>query len=170
MLNSVRTIGTSTDDCWKEVAESILEGRECQHPTPPTSSLLPNCAPSYTDPCNDVNTVSNMTTRYQYYSTHTHSYDSVMTAALELCCHRFLHSLVLRSLPEYLTHYSTVRVMCCEVDKLLMHICNQERVGVGAGVDIGMGGGVSKGLYIAVLESKAWMDLLMRHGLALNGP
>ena len=76
---------------------------------------------------------------------------------VERCFYGFLHDCFLRYLPEHLLHYPGESIVGCNVDKLLSHLLAQ--------VD---GNSISKAMYLAIVESKTFLDLVYRHGLALQ--
>ena len=155
------------EESWRDAMENILEGRDRRHPdmAPSTNDGTSTSSPRNMCPSSSNPSVNTLVTNRPCDSTHSITYDQCTNNPLYMCCYKFLFELLLRYIPEYIHHYSSAHVIMCDVDKLLLNIyTHMDR----AGLD-NSGDSVSKGMYIAVLESKAFMDLLVRHGLSLSG-
>jgi len=80
---------------------------------------------------------------------------SITNCRIERAFYKFLFDLLLRYLPENLVHFPRERIIGCNIDKLLTNILIDNN-------------SVNKSMFLAVVESKSFLDLVKRHGVALE--
>lgn len=80
---------------------------------------------------------------------------SLSNSRIERAFFKFLFDLLLRYLPEYVVHFPRDHIIGCNIDKLLTNILIDNN-------------SVNKSMFLAIVESKSFLDLVKRHGISLE--